>query len=63
MMSMEPIVAPSLVLALLGHLATLRKQCVCLAPVGPAGDVVWQAMLTLVLMNPKKNKGAGRKVS
>jgi len=25
------------------------------------GDVVWQAMLTLVLMNPKKNKGAGRK--
>jgi hypothetical protein len=23
---------------------------------------VWQAVLTLVLMNPKKNKGAGKKV-
>jgi hypothetical protein len=27
-----------------------------------AGDVVWQAMLSLVLMNPKKSKG-GKKVS
>lgn len=26
-----------------------------------AGDVVWQAVLTLVLMNPRKNKG-GKKV-
>jgi hypothetical protein len=26
-----------------------------------AGDVVWQAVLTLVLMNPRKSKG-GKKV-
>jgi hypothetical protein len=27
-----------------------------------AGDVVWQAVLTLVLMNPRKNKGGSKKV-
>jgi hypothetical protein len=29
--------------------------------VAAAGDVVWQALLSLVLMNPKKSKG-GKKV-